>query len=125
MAGICIASFLKLQSGNIKIYKPLNSTNPSFMQECFVRKDTKYDLRTKDLLQIPPAKSIRFGIDSIKFRGSLLWNSMPDLINPASSAAMQYSKEISKIGMETTASEKFVNNDYRHLIVLYNRFLFQ
>ena len=72
----------------IEIYKTLNCNNPSFIQECFVRKDTKYDLRTKDLLQTPPAKSIRFGIDSIKFRGSLLWNSMPDLIKSASSAAI-------------------------------------
>ena len=72
----------------IEIYKTLNCTNPSFVQECFVRKDTKYDLRTKDLLQIPAAKSIMFGIDSITFRGSLLWNSMPDLIKSASSAAI-------------------------------------
>ena len=72
----------------IEIYKTLNCTNPSFMQECFVRKDTKYDHRTKDLLQIPAAKSIMFGIDSITFRGSLLWNSMPDLIKSASSAAI-------------------------------------
>ena len=42
----------------------------------------------KDLLQIPAAKSIMFGIDSITFRGSLLWNSMPDLIKSASSAAI-------------------------------------
>ena len=70
----------------IEIYKTLNCTNPSFRQDCFVRKDTKYDLRTKDLLQIPPAKSIRFGIDSIKFRGSLLWSSKPDLIKSTSSA---------------------------------------
>ena len=56
----------------IEIYKTLKNTNPSFMQECFIRKDVKYDLRTIDLLQIPAAKSITFGIDSIKFRGSLL-----------------------------------------------------
>ena len=72
----------------IEIYKTLNCTNPSFMQECFIRKETKYDLRTKDLLQIPATKSIMFGIDSIKFRGSLLWNSIPDLIKSASSAAI-------------------------------------
>ena len=72
----------------IEIYKTLNCTNPSFVQEYFVRKDTKYDLRTKDLLQIPAAKSIIFGIDSITFQGSLLWNSMPDLIKSASSAAI-------------------------------------
>ena len=72
----------------IEIYKTLNNTNPPFMQEYFIRKDVKYDLRTRDLLQIPVAKSSTFGIDSIKFRGSLLWNSIPDLIKRAPSAAI-------------------------------------
>ena len=72
----------------IEIYKMLKNTNPPFMQEYFIRKDVKYDLRTRDLLQIPAAKSITFSIDSIKFQGSLLWNSIPDLIKRASSAAI-------------------------------------
>ena len=72
----------------IEIYKTLSNINPSFMQEYFIRKDVEYDLRTRDLLQIPAAKSITFGIDSIKFRGSLLWNSIPDLPKRASLAAI-------------------------------------
>ena len=72
----------------IEIHKTLNNTNPPFMQEYFIRKDVKYDLRTRYLLQIPAAKSISFRIDSIKFRGSLLWNSIHDLIKIASSAAI-------------------------------------
>ena len=72
----------------IEIYKTLNNTNPPFMQVYFIRKDVKYDLRTRDLLQIPAAKSITFGTDSVKFRGSLLWNSTPDLMKGASSAAI-------------------------------------
>ena len=72
----------------IEIYKALNNINPLFMQEYFMMKDVKYDLRTRDLLQIPAAKSITFGIDSIKSRGSLLWNSIPDLLKRASSAAI-------------------------------------
>ena len=72
----------------IKIYKTLNNTDPPFMQEYFIRKDVKYDFRTRDLKQIPAAKSITFGIDSIKLRGSLLWNSIPDLIKKASSAVI-------------------------------------
>ena len=61
---------------------------PPFVQEYFIRKDVKYDLRTGYILQIPAAKSITFGIDSIKFRGSLLWNSISDLLKGASSAAI-------------------------------------
>ena len=72
----------------IEINKTLNNTNPPFMQEQFIRKDVEFDLRTTDLLQIPAAKSITFGIDSIQFRGNPLWNSMPYLNKRASSAAI-------------------------------------
>ena len=71
-----------------EIYKTLNNTNPPFMQEYFTRKDVKYDLRTRDFLQVPAAKSIKFGIDSIKFQCRLLWDSIPDLTKEASSAAI-------------------------------------
>ena len=72
----------------IEIYKTLNNTNPPFMLEYFIRKDVKYDLMPRDLLQILAANSITFGVDSVKFRGSLLWNSTPDLIERVSSAAI-------------------------------------
>ena len=58
------------------------------MQEYFITKEVKYDLRTRDLLQFPGTKSITFGIDSIMFRGSLLWNRLPDLIKRVPSAAI-------------------------------------
>ena len=76
------------------------------MQEYFIRKDVKYDLRTRDLLQIPAAKSITFGIDSIKFRGSLLWSSIPGLIK------LVYLKRASKIGVERNAIVRYVDNAY-------------
>ena len=44
----------------IEIYKTLNNTNPPFMQYYPIRKDVKYDLITRDLPQIPAAKSIIF-----------------------------------------------------------------
>ena len=72
----------------IEIYKTLNNTNPPIMQEYFIRKDVKSDLMTRDRLKIPAPKSITFGIDTIKFRGSLLRNSTPDLLKRVSSAAI-------------------------------------
>ena len=66
----------------------LNNTNAPFMPEYFLRKEGKSYLRTRELLQIPAAKNITFGIDSKKFRGILFWYSIPDLVRRASSAAM-------------------------------------
>ena len=41
------------------------------------------------------SRSITFGIDSVKFRGSLLWNSTIDLIKGASAASI-FKKNIGK-----------------------------
>ena len=45
-----------------------------------MQRELTYDLRIKNTLQIPPTKTISFGIKSLAFRGSILWNSMPDTI---------------------------------------------
>ena len=41
------------------------------------RNHTPYNLRQGDLLLLPPAKSIRYGVNSLAFQGSLLWNNLP------------------------------------------------
>ena len=75
------------------------------MQEYYITKDVKYDLRTRDLLQIP-------GINSKKIRGSLLWNSIGllDLIKRASSAAI--CKRTWETGMERNVAVRYVDNVY-------------
>ena len=60
-----------------------------------------------------------FGIDSIIFRGRLLWNSMPDLIKSASSVSF---KEKTITGVESNA--RFEDNDYQHFMVSENRSCF-
>ena len=69
-----------LQKLMTEVYKSLNQESPSFMGEFFVQRELTYDLRIKNTLQIPPTKTISFGIKSLAFRGSILWNSMPDTI---------------------------------------------
>ena len=78
------------------------------MQEYFIRNDVKYDFRTRALPRILAAKSITFGIDSTKFRGSLLWNSIPDLMKRASSAAIV--KRSWEIGMQRNVIVRYVDN---------------
>ena len=61
------------------INRTLTTTNPPFVKEHFIANDVKYDLRTRDLPQIPASKTMMFGINSsIKFLCGLLWNSILD-----------------------------------------------
>ena len=76
----------------IKIYKTLNNTNPPFMQEYLIRKGVKYDLRTRDLLQIPAASGKAIPIQ-LKERHQLL-----------------NLKRALEIGMERNVTVKYVDN---------------
>lgn len=61
-----------------EVYKTVHCLNPSFMQDFFIIKSTNYSFRNQNLLSLPPAKTNRFGTQSFSFRGSLLWNKLPD-----------------------------------------------
>ena len=69
-----------LQMLMIEVYKSLNHQNPSFLWELFARKEINYNLRIKNILAIFKTLTRSFGINSISFRGSILWNGTPDVI---------------------------------------------
>ena len=52
-----------------------------------MRKEVTYDLRAKDLLHRPKARTVLNGLKSIVFRGSILWNAMSDEIKSRQSIA--------------------------------------
>ena len=60
------------------IYKSLHRENPEFMWEMFKRKTNRYSLRTSNTLKLPPNNNTRHGTNSLVFRGSVLWNLLPD-----------------------------------------------
>ena len=70
-----------------EVYKSLNRQNPAFMLDLFIRKEVTYDLRVKDLLRLPTARTVLNGLNSIVFRGSILWNTISDEIKSSQSIA--------------------------------------
>ena len=53
------------------------------MWKYFDRKDIPYNLRTNKLCQLPLTKTQRYGINSLSFRESLMWNTLDDRIKLA------------------------------------------
>ena len=74
-----------LQKLLLEVFKSLHQMNPAFMWEFFERKQSNYNLRNKDLLQIPRFQTITYGANSITYRGSYLWNSIPDVVKSCDS----------------------------------------
>ena len=80
-----------------EIYKSTVNINPQFMWAFFKNKEIPYNLRRGPVLSIPPASSTTYGTNSIHFRGSLIWNRLPNFIK-SSNSIIQFKNNIKLIG---------------------------
>ena len=62
----------------IEIYKSINNLSPPIMKDFFDLKNTRYDLRSKQLLKLPEASTSRYGTQALCFKGSLIWITVPN-----------------------------------------------
>ena len=76
-----------------EIYNTINHLNPEYKGEFFIKKDVPYNFHSNELCKIPSVNSQRYGISSLCFRGSLLWNALNDETKPATSIN-NFKKEI-------------------------------
>ena len=60
-----------------EIFKTINNENPPFMKEIFVREESVYNLRCMFRLKVPRVSTTKNGLETISFRGSQIWNSLP------------------------------------------------
>ena len=70
-------SALRIKYLAIEMYKCVHGLNPPDLNELFVSKDTRYDLRDSKRLQQHEFQTVRYGFKSFRFYGSKLWNSLP------------------------------------------------
>ena len=60
----------------LKFIEPLTKLNPGFMWSFFERNDIPFNLLPDDLLLLPQAQSTRYGVNSLVFLGSRIWNNL-------------------------------------------------
>ena len=80
----------KLQLLMIVVYKTRNNLNLSFMKQIFEAKVLPYNLRCSAKLQLPKAKTTGFGIDTVRFVGGRVWETLP--LEPKKSSSLQIFK---------------------------------
>ena len=76
-----------------EVYRTINPLNPEHMWEFFTKRDVPHGLRISELCKIPSVNTQCNGINSLSFRGSLLWNALSDEIKLTTSAK-SFKKEI-------------------------------
>ena len=74
-----------LQALMVEIFKSKNSLSPDFMKYIFRPKINHYQLRATDLLTLNQTRTTTFGTRAISFKGSLIWNKLPQKFKEAKS----------------------------------------
>ena len=86
-----------LQFLDIEVYKSLMHLNHWFMWSYFSEQPLPYNLGNGNSLQLPHEKSHCFGINSLHFRGSMLWNDTPFSVKN-SKALIEFKNKLKTLG---------------------------
>ena len=66
-----------------EIFKTINGINPSYLNEIFKIKDVPYEMRDNLRMDQPLRKKTNFGLRSVTYVGSKIWNVLPANIKNA------------------------------------------
>ena len=80
----------------IEVYKYLNSLSPDIMSDTFKIRENTYNLRNFYIFQSENPRAKKFGLDSIAYRASQLWENVPEEIRNSTSLPM-FKKKIKKV----------------------------
>jgi hypothetical protein len=84
-ANILPLSLHRLRFLAIEIYKCVNGSNPSYLNNLFSKRTIEYSFRDPNRLLQPKFNTIRYGFKSFRYYGSKLWNSLPTNIKESPS----------------------------------------
>ena len=65
----------KTHARGIQMY---DLSEPLLLWEFFNKKVLPYSLRINNLIQLPSTRTKKYGSESLSFRGSIIWNQLPN-----------------------------------------------
>ena len=95
-----------------EVYKFLNGLSPPIMNEVFQTNDCPYDLRNPRILASKHKSTIKYGINTIAFRGSQIWQNIPLEIRNSESLSLFKSniKQIQSLPCRCKICRSFIAN---------------
>ena len=68
-----------------EMFKTTNNSNPSFMDEIFLKISVTYSLRNANTFVLPMVHTVNYGTETIQYRGQCIWHSLPQEIKDSNS----------------------------------------
>jgi len=76
-----------LQRLAIEMFKVKNKLSPPLIQNLFSEQDNRHALRNNRCFEMPNARTVRYGTDTIRYRGPKTWEMLPTQLKEAKSLA--------------------------------------
>ena len=83
-----------------EVYKCTHNLNIEISSSYFVTKHSCYSLRKGQQLELPPANTIRYGVNSFLFRAAMLWNGLPKAMKDCNSVS-SFQDSLKKCSFDT------------------------
>lgn len=97
--GQCTMKTKRMRLLTIEIFKTLNKLNPSYMRNIFYRSVQRRSERLKFNIETQTYNQAKYGKNSLRVLGPMLWNSLPNDIKSLNSLP-QFKKFIKRWGNE-------------------------
>ena len=88
-----------LQTLMTEIFKTQNNLNPPFMNEVFRQRENIFNLRNGNQFVLPRIRTVKFGSETISYRGAQLWQRLPHEIRNVESL-LQFKSKIKEWSAE-------------------------
>ena len=62
----------------VETFKILNKLAPPVLTDLLVKRESSYNFRYTNILQVPHVKATKFGKNSFKYATPVLWNSLSE-----------------------------------------------
>ena len=67
-----------------EIFKTMNNQSPTFMNEIFPQRNA-YNLRNSNTFTVPIVHTVKYGTETVRYRGKRIWHTLPQEIKDANS----------------------------------------
>ena len=66
-------------------FKTINNQSPTFMNEFFPQRNAAYNLRISNTFTVPIVHTVKYGTETVRYRGQHIWHTLPQEIKDANS----------------------------------------
>ncbi len=85
VSGLPSLKVRRMRSVALETFKIFNKEGPSYLHDLVRFKDSKYNFRYTNCVEIPRPRTERYGRNSFRYSAASMWNSLPDTFRLCSS----------------------------------------